>query len=242
MRDTARRPSQYSPGRETRILDIGCANGGLLRELKALGYSHICGVDPSPTCVENTRAFGIEAHVASLSDSFQLGVFDRVVLTGVLEHVQDLHQAMTQIRSTVGTNGMCFAEVPDASRYEQFLFSPFQDFNTEHINHFSHQSLLNLFSTFGFSEESWGQVEILSSGEFEVPVRYDRLRKTALFKPCECLFRDGVRQCVSALIQEGNFLACPSIMTTKTIFNTWEASARKLASLLLSKIPRRKQT
>jgi len=30
-----------------------------------------------------------------------------------------------------------YIEVPDAARYIDFLYSPFQDFNTEHINHLS---------------------------------------------------------------------------------------------------------
>ena len=43
-----------------------------------------------------------------------------------------------------------YAEVPDATRYLEFLFSPFQDFNTEHINHFSRESLTNLLVACGF--------------------------------------------------------------------------------------------
>ena len=37
------------------------------------------------------------------------------------------------------TNGVLYIEVPDATAYVEFLYSPFQDFNTEHINHFRHQ-------------------------------------------------------------------------------------------------------
>jgi len=34
-----------------RVVDIGCANGGLLAELANLGYQRLYGVDPSPACV-----------------------------------------------------------------------------------------------------------------------------------------------------------------------------------------------
>ncbi len=36
---------------ESTILDVGCANGGLLATLKTMGYSKLTGLDPSPTCV-----------------------------------------------------------------------------------------------------------------------------------------------------------------------------------------------
>ena len=35
------------------------------------------------------------------------------------------------------TDGLLYVEVPDAVAYTEYLYAPFQDFNTEHINHFS---------------------------------------------------------------------------------------------------------
>jgi SAM-dependent methyltransferase len=40
------------PSRSSLILDIGCATGGLLAVLKARGFSHVLGADPSPACAE----------------------------------------------------------------------------------------------------------------------------------------------------------------------------------------------
>ena len=36
---------------QTRLLDMGCATGGLLHELQLLGYQNGVGFDPSPACV-----------------------------------------------------------------------------------------------------------------------------------------------------------------------------------------------
>ena len=38
------------------ILDIGCANGGLLEVFKLNGYSDLSGLDPSPACAQRTKA------------------------------------------------------------------------------------------------------------------------------------------------------------------------------------------
>ncbi|HNO95096.1 MAG TPA: methyltransferase domain-containing protein, partial [Anaerolineales bacterium] len=46
---------RHIPEREARILEIGCANGGLLNALKNLGYKNLLGVDPSPVCARNAE-------------------------------------------------------------------------------------------------------------------------------------------------------------------------------------------
>ena len=51
-------------------------------------------------------------------------------------------------------NGLAYVEVPDAMRYVDCLVAPFQDFNVEHINHFSAASLTNALATNGFVVES----------------------------------------------------------------------------------------
>ena len=48
----------HIPSKQARILDVGCANGGLLQVLGRLGFRNLVGVDPSPACVENTRSSG----------------------------------------------------------------------------------------------------------------------------------------------------------------------------------------
>ena len=49
------------------ILDVGCANGGLLEALRALGYSNLVGLDPAPACVDNTWRRGFAARTGSFS-------------------------------------------------------------------------------------------------------------------------------------------------------------------------------
>jgi len=43
-----------------------------------------------------------------------------------------------------------YLETPDATRYVDYLYAPFQEFNTEHINHFSARALDNAARHFGF--------------------------------------------------------------------------------------------
>jgi len=140
------------PSKDARILDIGCANGGLLAALRAIGFDNVAGVDPSPVCVENTRAKGIEAYRGELSRlPAEVGKCDLAILASVLEHVLDLKSAIGAMAAACTPTGRIFLEVPDAVAYADYLYSPFQDFNTEHINHFSGASLDNLLSQFGFS-------------------------------------------------------------------------------------------
>ncbi len=144
--------ASHIPSKEARILDVGCANGGLLQVLGRLGFRNLVGVDPSPACVENTRNGGCQSYRGDLAHlPAGIGCFDAVILTSVLEHVLDVKRAISALVSVCTANGRIFLEVPDAAGYADYLHAPFQDINTEHINHFSIASLRNLMAQFGFA-------------------------------------------------------------------------------------------
>ena len=175
LNDTANLLAKTVPNQNTRILDVGCANGGLLKALKNLGYARIVGVDPSKWCVDATRrSVGCDAVVGSLSSiPADLGFFDMVVLSHVLEHVQDLAASMRAVRGLlIGPGGLVYVEVPDATRYAECLVAPFQDFNTEHINHFSIHCLRLFCSLSGFKEESFGQKTIFNGPRMPYPALF----------------------------------------------------------------------
>ncbi len=171
LRDAASTISQ-TISKNARILDMGCANGGLLVELRQLGHENLYGVDPSPLCVRHTMAKGIQATAGTLPGIAGIGTFDCIILSHVLEHIHDLAAALESVRGLLSANGVVYAEVPDASRYQDFLYSPFQDFNTEHINHFSPQCLRNLFSVHGFRPRSGGLKDIASSEDTLTPALF----------------------------------------------------------------------
>ena len=171
---TANQIAGFLQDTQASILDIGCANGGLLKALQQLGFHNLCGVDPSPVCINNVCRLGIEAYSGSLFQPLTVRHFDCVILSHVLEHVQNLKQAVQSINQSIINDhkGCTYIEVPDASRYVDYLFAPFQDFNTEHINHFSKISLMNLMQSAGFTEGEWGEKIIESSPNMPYPVLY----------------------------------------------------------------------
>jgi SAM-dependent methyltransferase len=168
------------------IADIGCANGGLLKELKQLGFQELLGVDPSATCVHNAEAAsGVQAVVGSLFDLGSLpdASLGGAILSHVLEHVCDLQGAITALDKKLASGAWLYIEVPDALRYKELLCSPFQDFNTEHINHFSVRCLENFVGLHGFVADRSGQKEIFAARNIPYPAAFVFARKTGERKP-----------------------------------------------------------
>jgi 2-polyprenyl-3-methyl-5-hydroxy-6-metoxy-1,4-benzoquinol methylase len=173
LRDVADAVAGQANDKNARILDLGCANGGLLAALKYKGFNNLTGVDPSEACVQATRKLlHIEAVAASLYSLPDLGLFDIITLSHVLEHLEDLRGAARSFARLLRPGGAVYIEVPDASRYAEFLVAPFQDFNTEHINHFSHHSLRRLMSTVGLAPFLEGTKTIESAKDVPYPALY----------------------------------------------------------------------
>ena len=138
---------------DSRLLDVGCATGGLLNAFRERGYPNLLGVDPSPACVRlTTELHGVAARCATLGTLDTLGErVDVVLLTGVLEHLRDVDDSLRQVRSCLREGGSLYVEVPDASRYDEHFSAPFQLFSMEHVNYFSPASLGNLLARHGFA-------------------------------------------------------------------------------------------
>ena len=180
LKETARSIHDAVEDTTAEILDLGCAAGGLLHELQELGHVNLTGLDPSRDCASYAHSqFGLKVLVGSLFSPPAMGEFDCVILSHVLEHVQDLRQAFSVIAGLVREGGLLYLEVPDAARYSDFVVAPFQDFSTEHINHFASQSIDALAGMFGFSLEHVGKKTIELADAVPYPALFGFWRKSA---------------------------------------------------------------
>jgi SAM-dependent methyltransferase len=169
------------PSRAASILDAGCATGGLLTALRDHGFTAVAGLDPSPRCAAACRERGFEAYVGSISTASapaHMPKFDCVVVSHVLEHVYDIPAFFTAARRLLAPGGYLYIETPDAARYDDYLYAPFQEFNTEHINHFSARALENIARRFGFQPVLVEQKVIQTAADTLYPAVFG-------------LFRDG---------------------------------------------------
>jgi SAM-dependent methyltransferase len=152
LRQVSKKIATFIPSRDSRILEVGCANGRLLSFLKEAGYKNVFGLDPAPDCAQRGRElYGLEIFTGSL---FTAAVaehdYDFVILLQVLEHMRDLDVAVAALRRLLSPAGFLYVDVPDATAYIAEREAPFQEFSTEHINFFSPASLRHLMEAAGF--------------------------------------------------------------------------------------------
>jgi methionine biosynthesis protein MetW len=82
--------TRLDPGQS--VLDVGCGDGAMLEYFGRVKAIRGRGIDISATAVEQARARGVDAQVATLEDLQRESPspsFDHVVMSEVLEHVQD---------------------------------------------------------------------------------------------------------------------------------------------------------
>jgi len=149
-----------------RILDIGCARGGLLQALRRAGFVNAEGIDPSRGCVEACRVKRLIAHQADFTDLNSMkNKWDCIILSHVLEHVEDVKGALESIHEALAPEGILYVETPNALRYSANV--PFMETNREHINHFDLGHLMKVIDEMGFSVESCGRRDFV---RFQTPI------------------------------------------------------------------------
>ncbi len=143
----------HLPSPDVRILDVGCASGRLLANLRDRGFAKGTGLDPSPACAAAAaRLYAIDVRTMTLAEMAGAGErFDVVIMVGVLEHLRDLDDAFSQLRALLSESGLLYVEVPDVTAFADWPNAPYQDFSLEHINFFSPISLSNLMRRHGFT-------------------------------------------------------------------------------------------
>ncbi|MFL5785497.1 MAG: class I SAM-dependent methyltransferase [Bacteriovoracaceae bacterium] len=150
------------------ICDLGCGGGGLLRVFHEKGAKHLTGVDAGDLSSQNEFTF-LRSDLFDFPKLVQKP-FDLITCIGVFEHVSDLHRLIQGITSALVPNGHLYIEVPDAAQYDKNVISPFQDFNLEHINHFSAQALTSLLNQNGFEIVAVKHILQPESERYKMPV------------------------------------------------------------------------
>lgn len=127
--------------RRLKICELGCGTGG---NLAALADRHdVMGVECSPQALEHARQrLGPRVRLGSLPDDIDLpaGSFDVVLLTDVLEHIEDdaasAHAALRLLRPM----GIVVATVPAY----QWLYSP-RDAHHHHFRRYGKRQFARLW-------------------------------------------------------------------------------------------------
>jgi SAM-dependent methyltransferase len=130
---------------QARILDIGCANGALLRAFADQGGAgDLCGFD-----VSERPSFPRGAPFRFVAGDLHRvdGAFDLVVLSHALQYVPDLAALFEQIRARLAPGGAVFIQVPDfAQKAAALLFGDL-------FWHFTPEILSNALQRLGFAAE-----------------------------------------------------------------------------------------
>ncbi len=135
--------------RATRILDLGCADGSLLRAIKAHAPDVQCfGVEPNPLYSQYARDT-LGAQVFASLDDLPAGVkFDLILINHVLEHVRTPSAVLARLRTLLADGACLYIDVPDASRYQSLA-----DLHIAHLYHFTAHSLAQVAARGGLRPE-----------------------------------------------------------------------------------------
>lgn len=141
--------------KSSRVLDIGCAFGGQLAALKEQGFINLFGLEPSEKNAKYAMDnYGIKVFNGGLGMGFEpTDKYDLVILSGVLEHLVELHSVIDEIKGFMNTGGKLFLVVPDLDDFANHS-DLYQEFSVEHINYFNISSLSYLLGRHGFGLNS----------------------------------------------------------------------------------------
>jgi SAM-dependent methyltransferase len=96
--------------RESRVLDIGCGDGGFLRALATAGFSRLLGVDRFMATDGATAAGPVPIVKGTVDDA--PGRWDLIVLHHSFEHMEDPAGVLAAVAERLEPDGVCLIRTP----------------------------------------------------------------------------------------------------------------------------------
>ena len=133
-----------SPGELPRILDYGCGTGGNTPAYASFGV--VVGIEPDAAAIRLAHTRGQAQYCRSSGTTlpFRPAVFDAVMASDVLEHIEDDRHAMSEIVRALRPGGVAIISVPA----HQWLFSR-HDVALHHFRRYSKAGLRALLESGG---------------------------------------------------------------------------------------------
>lgn len=156
----------HAPGPDGgRLLDIGCAGGGFLVRMQALGWQ-VAGVEPDPESRAIATARGLQVFetldaLAATDDP----AFDAITLSHSIEHMHDPAGELRRCRAFLKPGGMLWVATPNAAaaghrRYGR-AWAPLDP--PRHLVLFTPSSLAAAFQRAGFTSVEWPPATLQAS-------------------------------------------------------------------------------
>jgi SAM-dependent methyltransferase len=177
-------------------IEIGCADGYLLRFLEKQGYSKLIGVEPS--LPKSSKIGNIEFIKAFASSDLILERVDLIFSNVVFEHIEDINSVLQFVKNNLKPTGELFFAVPNAQA-ELETGDPVV-FIHEHVHYYTKNSINYLLAKNGFKSKSIVQdgdaiyvtaiidAKIpMPSNPFNIYSNYSNLLNIRLAKFCETM-------------------------------------------------------
>jgi SAM-dependent methyltransferase len=142
------------PQAGARLLELGCADGSLLKKLRSAGWT-VAGVETARGPVARARErHGLEVFHGELRDAkFPDAHFDVVIGGMVLEHLHDPLGCVREIRRILKPDGLLVLAVPNIGSIEFRVFRGWWHGLElpRHLYHFTPKTIRRLLGAGGFS-------------------------------------------------------------------------------------------
>lgn len=119
---------RYHPGEKQKndfILDVGCATGIFLSDLKRNGFRNLIGIDVSQEAVNNKVDEDLEILCSTPLDFKTPKLFDLITLHHVFEHFERPYETLCRLRSLLKYNGLLVISFPNYNSLARILFGAY---------------------------------------------------------------------------------------------------------------------
>lgn len=134
---------KYIDHKKTKILEIGCGAGGILKYYQDKGY-YVQGLD-----YDNRQLnYGISKGLNLINNNNYYNVtekFDLIILSHVLEHMSEPEKEIDKIKKYLSVNGIIYIEVPSIHSIKNlnYNYNIKNFFHIAHFLHFSKKTFIN---------------------------------------------------------------------------------------------------
>jgi O-antigen biosynthesis protein len=144
-----------------RILEVGCACGATLLELKnwyPLAELHGIELNPQAAAIASLFANVRSENIESMDIEWPLLYFDYIIFADVLEHLVEPWNVLRKVMPYLNENGKVLASIPNVAHYSvirdllkgHWTYTDKGLLDITHLRFFTREGILHLFSIAGF--------------------------------------------------------------------------------------------